>query len=157
MQSRTRYICLIFLPCLFSNDVSNCLHLLSITTHVALFHVETASLLNVLKFQLKCVKTVFLLNVAFTVSQEQFQPMMWCTRDFIFENLWSQPFLISQLIWYKFGKVVQRSSFFYGKFEKGGLQRSFWIYMHCAEICWKVFTFIFVGLDIQPLENYIMF
>ena len=88
MQSRTRYICLIFLPCLFSNDVSNCLHLLSITTHVALFHVETASLLNVLlwysmcslktlsdiiylphKFQIKCVETIFLLNVALCFFQ----------------------------------------------------------------------------------------
>ena len=28
-----------------------------------------------------------------TVSQEQFQPMMWCTRDFIFENLLSQPYV----------------------------------------------------------------
>ena len=28
-----------------------------------------------------------------TVSQEQFQPIMLCTRDFIFENLLSQPYV----------------------------------------------------------------
>ena len=39
MDAKSHYICLIFLPCVFSNDVPNCLHLWSITTHVALFHV----------------------------------------------------------------------------------------------------------------------
>ena len=39
MDAKSHNICMIFLPCMFSNDISNCLHLWSITTHVALFHV----------------------------------------------------------------------------------------------------------------------
>ena len=39
MDAKSHYICLIILPCVFSNYVPNCLHLWSITTHVALFHV----------------------------------------------------------------------------------------------------------------------
>ena len=121
MDTKSHYICLIFLPCMFSNDISNCLHLWSITTHVALFHVG---------FSPECAVMVFYVLsqnvVRYHISTTQISNKM-CWNYFILSWMWRCAFqtrlqihskrgcnvTLAALVWY-----VAQHFLFYGDQDK---------------------------------------